>query len=1320
MVSVGSRDGSKRISLGLEMEETELEEGEALSYNNEARDSTIDPDIALSYIEEKLQNVLGHFQKDFEGGVSAENLGAKFGGYGSFLPTYQRSPSGSHTKIPAEPHHNHDLQGSPKKLHVEDQRKNSLASSCASSPLGRPHVASGKLSPLGSSLKGINSYLQSINSSDQRTLKVRIKVGSENSSTRKNAAIYSGLGLVVSPSSSLDDSPTTCEGHFGKLTEAPEASPTSILQMMTAFPGELLLSPISKYLICLTEKKKPIGKFETKTVDKTSVESSGMLENESLPSKCHQKKSMLSEKGDVSSMELKNKKSNGNVDYGKGFLLKKERETEVSNASKLPLLSGSQNNSTEPAKLKDDVKVETFSAFTENGILDNESAQVNSGVDNSGKTSESKNGNPVSNNAVFPSVDQSELIVGKKSEEGLKPASAKPSTGSKKKQKVANGADRYKDFFGDVEFEDEDKESISGEMNSPGRLKNARVVGKSSSSDDPNISKEKFYVDISQKPPQVPDIYHLAPPNANAPSSQAPAGSVPSVKEDWVLCDKCQKWRLLPLGTNVSSLPDKWICRMLTWLPGMNRCNVPQEETTNALRALYNPSASIPGLSSKTQSCQLNNNNSAVSSMQMATADASYPAQENQSFASGKKKYGSMKVENLNDLDGSTNSSHSRKKGLGTSGKTSNLNIGNNSPSRKSVFLVEKYSDHKEEKQPLSNSSDRGTNLKLQSKREADTEGSGASKRIKSEELHADDDYWTSDNRGSSSKADCPSTSFSNKTSRNDDRHKYNSKTDLIGAQKCDEKDSIRKRKAKEQSDQQKERKAKVSHKDDPDNGHFSRTVQAVDYSRSDMGCVNPTVAADSSSPNVSGSHKNKASGQEVKSSPVESVSSSPIRYPNIDKVTSDKDKDMKKDGGLSGEGVKKFSEQCQFEEKANVDPSLKKKPRQGLSSHLKDNARACGDKVQNSSHDSLHHEYVYEERPKSRNIKSQEKKLNNNIHQEQAKEKLPKRSNQAETNGTVKSCSLPPLARISTEPVFGTQKEIGVKSSALDLDNGEGQKAPNQRTKVENLKTHNSLKVRDIDAPTPLQKDSSIHAANSALKEAKDLKHLADRLKNNGSTESIGFYFQAALKFLHGASLLENGSSEATKHNDLMHSMHIYSSTAKLCQFCAHEYEKLKDMAAASLAYKCMEVAYLRVVYSSHNSASRDRNELQTALQIVPPGESPSSSASDVDNLNHQITTEKPSLAKAVGSPQVCGSHIITSRNRSGFLRILNFAQDVNFAMEASRKSRIAFTAATAKLCESSNKESFNSLKNALHFNFHDVEELLRLVRFAMEAINR
>ncbi|GER24751.1 CW-type Zinc Finger [Striga asiatica] len=1493
MISVGSRDGRKRIGLGLEMEEAELEEGEALSCNNEAQDSTIDPDIALSYIGEKLQNVLGHFQKDFEGGVSAENLGAKFGGYGSFLPTYQRSPSWSHTKSPAEAHHNHDPPKSPKRLQVEEQRRNPHASSSAS-PLGRPRVASVKAAAIGSSTKDNNSYLpsrpaeesslrsgnvkKSVNSSDQRTLKVRIKVGSENLPTQKNTEIYSGLGLVVSPSSSLDDSPTTSEREFGKLTEAPEASPTSILQIMTTFPGELLLSPLSEDLTCLTEKKKPRGKFETKTVDKASIESSGMLENGSHFSKCNQKKSKLSEKGDVFSVELTNHKKNGNMDHSKGSFMKKEKETEidtlgcedlVSNALKLPLLSDSQNNLFEPGK------VETFSSLVKDN-LDNESSQAIDGVEKSsgklsamGKTSESKRGILVSNNSVCPSVDQSEPIVfkGRESEEGLKPAVAKPSTGSKKKQKLANSTgvqgayssridsrdlekdhkkptDRYKDFFGDVEFEDEDNESISGETKSPRRLKNPPVDGKRGSIDDP-MSKEKIDVNISQKlPPQVLGNYlgpasQSAPPNGNGLSSEAPSGSVPLVQEDWVECDKCQKWRLLPLGTNVSSLPDKWICRMLTWLPGMNRCSVPQEETTNALRTLYNPAALIPGPTSESQHSQLNNN-SAVNSMQMGKADARYPVQENQNRASqtmilnGKKKHGTVKAASSNNLDGSTYSSNSRKKGLGTSSKASKLNSGKNSP-------VEKYGDHKKEKPSLSNSSDRGTNLKIRSKREADMEGSRASKRIKSEELPLDDDYWTSDNGGSSSKAGRLSTSFSNNTLGNDER-KYNSQTGLSGAkkdmvpgaiadtqyvpvssvndllfpEKCDEKDSIRKRKAKEQNDQRKEKKARVSksggkdsngskapveterrswsHKDD----QLSKNAQAADYLKSDMGSVNPTVAANSSSSMVSGSHKNKSIGQEVKSSPVESVSSSPLRYPNTDKIKSNKNKEMKKDGELCGEdergmvkndeilnlsnpvtdvhadkyaSIKNSSEQCKVEEKTS---SQKKKPGKGLSSHLKDKARASGSdlgRIQNSSHESLHREHVYDERPKSRKnrsddksgtpskgekfigkheiaggtpsesskgqnqkklvheekdvMKNQDKK--HNVHQEQAHEKLPRKSNQAEANGNGKSHSLPPLARISTEPVSGAQKENGVKNSALDLDNGEGQKAPNQRMKAENSNgqpmrhsTPNSHKVRDIDAPSPLRRDSSSHAANSALKEAKDLKHLADRLKNTGSTETIGFYFQAALKFLHGASLLENGSNEATKHNDLMHSMHIYSSTAKLCEFCAHEYERSKDMAAASLAYKCMEVAYLRVVYSSHNSASRDRNELQTALQIVAPGESPSSSASDVDNLNHQITTDKAALPKAVGSPQVSGSHIITSRNRSGFLRILNFAQDVNFAMEASRKSRTAFTAATAKLGESSNKESLNSLKKALDFNFQDVEELLRLVRFAMDAINR
>lgn len=38
------------------------------------------------------------------------------------------------------------------------------------------------------------------------------------------------------------------------------------------------------------------------------------------------------------------------------------------------------------------------------------------------------------------------------------------------------------------------------------------------------------------------------------------------IKENWVACDKCHKWRLLPYWTNPESLPKKWHCKLLDWL----------------------------------------------------------------------------------------------------------------------------------------------------------------------------------------------------------------------------------------------------------------------------------------------------------------------------------------------------------------------------------------------------------------------------------------------------------------------------------------------------------------------------------------------------------------------------------------------------------------------------------------------------------------------------------------------------------------------------------------------------------------------------------
>lgn len=64
--------------------------------------------------------------------------------------------------------------------------------------------------------------------------------------------------------------------------------------------------------------------------------------------------------------------------------------------------------------------------------------------------------------------------------------------------------------------------------------------------------------------------------------------------------------------------------------------------------------------------------------------------------------------------------------------------------------------------------------------------------------------------------------------------------------------------------------------------------------------------------------------------------------------------------------------------------------------------------------------------------------------------------------------------------------------------------------------------------------------------------------------------------------------------------------------------------------------------------------------------------------------------------------------------------AQDVNYAMEASRKSRNAFAAANSSHAVGKYADDISSIKKALDFSFQDVEGLLRLVRLAVEAINR
>lgn len=53
--------------------------------------------------------------------------------------------------------------------------------------------------------------------------------------------------------------------------------------------------------------------------------------------------------------------------------------------------------------------------------------------------------------------------------------------------------------------------------------------------------------------------------------------------------------------------------------------------------------------------------------------------------------------------------------------------------------------------------------------------------------------------------------------------------------------------------------------------------------------------------------------------------------------------------------------------------------------------------------------------------------------------------------------------------------------------------------------------------------------------------------------------------------------------------------------------------------------------------------------------GESPSSSASDVDNLNNQVAMDKATLPKGTNA-NVASNHVISVRTRPSLVRLLDF----------------------------------------------------------------
>ncbi|KAF4382864.1 hypothetical protein G4B88_021647 [Cannabis sativa] len=1690
MISVGSRDATKGLGLGFgvgslreDMEDTELEEGEACSYQN-SDDANIDPDVAYSYLDEKLQDVLGHFKKDFEDGMcSAEDLGSKYGGYGSFLPMYQRSPALSHRTPPKV--HSYSTSRSPNNFHVEGGHCNSVVSqsgglgptSTSSTSFhvfkassitesGKQHVGmpATRAEEIAPRLDSKNKKPTS--ASDQKTLKVRIKVGSDNLSTRKNAAIYSGLGLDDSPSSSLDDSPSESEGISHERPDASFDSPTSILQIMTSFPvnGGLLLSPLRDDLTGLIEKEKLSKHSRFVPHPKGVVESSGLITGtDSLKSGGK----LLGEKKvksvDMNDNSAESKSVNDKVPRIRDMPRKEpdpdalNYEELVSNTLKLPILSHSYSTSGDMKRCKEinksnpkekvlsdhageqieltssrgDGQVEKQKPSSAGkGLVDGKESSVNeisadlhkggqvkedkchelikadSNVTKTRKTSNVEaidSSKQKSKKAPSKEQDNTRLLHGTENlvlaekkklkgshgsssaqapKESLKAGSSMPKTKKgtnmatsvsnsdgenvKSRKDIGKAMDTYKDLFGDLDeednslpanpYEDKPRESVGFAKSTPaidGLLKE-RVSGKKT--EKPSTS-EAFLLTAS------------SPKSGNGFSTDVtlPTGPAEVIKENWVACDKCQKWRLLPLGTNPEDLPEKWLCSMLNWLPGMNRCSVTEEETNKPLIAQFQQP---PALQSQANL----NSNSGVT--EATLANFRHPDQ-NPRDINGKKKHSLKLMSSSANKDSPTQLPNSMKKSMQLSLKSRSLNDVHNSPlaSDPDFPLLSKANDlipgDKKRKYKVKNTvcephafGGDPKNLKLKSRRESDQDSSRASKKMKTQARNGVDEGWASDHSGAigkvgpSSSGGFPTSSAgrdrNNRSSSRDSKFdvkdrpqvpivKSNGKVEVASENgslergRTESRENMKKRKSKEfpngscpstgrlpdstpfvkefsDNDYRKEKKPRISisdgkessaskgkdrtdkkrshsknHLHSRDLGITQPNLDNMDLLKRDLGPIQPSLAATSSSSKVSGSHKSKSSFQEVKGSPVESVSSSPMRISNPDKISSitrdvlvkeefphagnyalrspkrssngedcsgrDHTRVGRKDNASNGanhrsqesslhgsqerdfnhmSGTKNMIQVvsgvtnhisangpldnlgqdaeypnkplglCNFsyEEKQNeshydANGSHSRKSAKGSSSRSEKNRSlkseldtvkvkssdavgelhgrsASGDIKSRDGKNKLQEKYGVKSdkvdekilnnkrnvtgKPSTESCK-RETELNvggcDNVdlkvdaicrkdavstpHQNvlldskddrSSKRLVSDKTDKVETvSSGERSIILPPsggpqgdILNSFPQPGTGLHKGNGLDMSHADTSEGSNvlkvqkqiRKADKSQQSSSRNPSKNGHRVRDLDVP------SSNAAASNALKEAINLKHMADRFKSAGSThERTGLYFEAALKFLYGASLLESGCSESTSHSEMLRSLKTYSDTAKMCEFIALEYEKSKDMASAALAYKCSEVAYMRVVYSLHPSAGRDRHELQAALQVPPLGESPSSSASDVDNLNNHATVDKVSLLKGASSPLVAANHVvIAARNRSSFDKVLHFAQDTIAAMDASKKSQVAFTAASS--AEAKSEEVISSIKRALDFNFQDVDGLLRLVRLAMEAISR
>ncbi|KAK4783682.1 hypothetical protein SAY86_008056 [Trapa natans] len=957
-----------------------------------------------------------------------------------------------------------------------------------------------------------------------------------------------------------------------------------------------------------------------------------------------------------------------------------------------------------------------------------------------------------------------------------------------------------------------------------------------------------------------------------------------SLLENWVCCDICEKWRLLPNGVKTEDLPKKWMCSMLDWLPGMNKCDIDEDVTTGIMRGVipysgfenlgYANGSKIGVISSVHHLGQNDANVStiAMNGRRMSKLGQKEMLKKNKGITVKSRSLNntSPSLAGCNSLRRSVPENRSPDVNLGENmvRQNENLSIGDKKKIKGKSNQLEFQASKRSKRDDVSNSAKLGSTdidsckdiskgcsigcnsnevkqfegrmivsvKKLSKKTKVSTDCSSMGLKEsrffnvrnlkRSEDIHIDVELHhqpVDENKLMAEENDqCMSK-----------KQKNFGSSDTLIRDTCNRVDNSR---------PTKEGKA-IKKLSSDIRIHFT-DVEEEDQPRSKKRKQLAPRQANSSSSKVSCSQKSIVN-YEVQGSPVESISSSPLRVANSAKFSSvPHDVLIRADlpngvlpvldnvgvgcGGNTGvrqSGIVVDKESCgfhmgslepgtlqkdskpfsQFRNDHNLDRAtdypqrhefhvsnmfhmssgykksgnalcLQKNGNLSLKSNVmgrnsesdfdEENVRTLEAAVEKVSEQSGGRRYEYL-------VKGNHAPpfgiIQNHMDTELAKKKvknhasrdLPNQNKHVPSDGGINTlysdyglespsehtcpdsdCRLEAV-QVSAESISkemlplrpggegnhgasSRDSQLGCKrniynrlpvdtASNMDLSKTLVRRKRNGTSNMECLTCE--IDVKDMHSSNSPRACQFVQTASAVLKEAEKLRDLADRLKGtNFGFEGNESYFEAAVKFLQAASLLERSRGENNKHREVT-PLQIYSTAAKFFESCAAEFERCQELSAATLAYKCMEVAYMRIVNCKYGSLRRDRNELQATLQ---QGESPSSSASDIDNINNQAVVDRFNLSKG-SSNHFVGNHIVVARNLPSFVRLLDFTQEVNLAMEASRKSQVAFLASNGSMKGSQNKELIiTSLKMVIDFSFQDVDGLINLVLAARKAISR